>query len=264
MRILQLSDLHLEFEDFRPRAKADILMLNGDICVAEYLNKSPDSKYFALGQRFRSFFEYARNRYQHVLYIAGNHEHYTGRFDRTVQTLRREFPEILILDNDYVDIGDYRFIGSTLWTDLNKQNPLTMVMIKDYMADYKIINKKDGNTYRKLIPQDTIREHYISKLTISNKCMDHDNIIVMSHHAPSHLSIDEAFKDEFHGNGGYYSDLSEFILDRPQIKLWTHGHMHSSKDYYIGNTRVVCNPRGYVGKYGPENNKFDEEKIIIL
>ena len=48
-------------------------------------------------------------------------------------------------------------------------------------------------------------------------------------------------------NGAYYSDLSEFILDRPCIKLWVHGHMHDTFDYMIGSTRVVCNPRGYAG-----------------
>ena len=48
-------------------------------------------------------------------------------------------------------------------------------------------------------------------------------------------------------NGGYMTELSEFILDNPEIKLWTHGHTHSSHDYQIGNTRIVCNPRGYAG-----------------
>jgi hypothetical protein len=35
-------------------------------------------------------------------------------------------------------------------------------------------------------------------------------------------------------------------MDRPQIKLWTHGHTHELFDYMIGDTRVVCNPRGYI------------------
>jgi hypothetical protein len=47
-------------------------------------------------------------------------------------------------------------------------------------------------------------------------------------------------------NGAYSSSLDEFILDHPQIKLWTHGHTHEDFDYMIGSTRVVCNPRGYV------------------
>jgi hypothetical protein len=41
--------------------------------------------------------------------------------------------------------------------------------------------------------------------------------------------------------------LSEFILDHPKIKLWTHGHTHHSFDYVIGETRIVANPRGYIG-----------------
>ena len=47
-------------------------------------------------------------------------------------------------------------------------------------------------------------------------------------------------------NGAYSSELSEFILDHPEIKLWTHGHTHEDFDYMIGSTRVVCNPRGYI------------------
>ena len=55
-------------------------------------------------------------------------------------------------------------------------------------------------------------------------------------------------------NGGYHSDLSEFILDNPQIKLWTHGHTHEDFDYMIGSTRVVCNPRGYINYESRANN----------
>jgi hypothetical protein len=47
-------------------------------------------------------------------------------------------------------------------------------------------------------------------------------------------------------NGGYSSDLDEFIENHPEIKLWTHGHTHHPFDYVIGETRIVCNPRGYI------------------
>jgi hypothetical protein len=48
-------------------------------------------------------------------------------------------------------------------------------------------------------------------------------------------------------NGGYSSSLDFFIESHPQIKLWTHGHTHETFDYVVGETRVVCNPRGYIG-----------------
>jgi hypothetical protein len=41
--------------------------------------------------------------------------------------------------------------------------------------------------------------------------------------------------------------LDDFIESRPQIRLWLHGHTHHNFNYWIGETRVVCNPRGYVG-----------------
>ena len=43
-----------------------------------------------------------------------------------------------------------------------------------------------------------------------------------------------------------FRSLSEFILDHPEIKLWTHGHTHEDFDYMIGSTRIICNPRGYI------------------
>ena len=61
-------------------------------------------------------------------------------------------------------------------------------------------------------------------------------------------------------NGGYSSDLSQFILDNPQIKLWTHGHTHETFDYVIGETRIVCNPRGYIGY----ENRADEFKLKTI
>jgi hypothetical protein len=70
------------------------------------------------------------------------------------------------------------------------------------------------------------------------------------------MSIDPTYKDDHHMNGAYYSDLSELILDNPQIKTWVHGHMHNQSDYMIGDTRVVTNPRGYMG-YETIANTFD-------
>jgi hypothetical protein len=61
-------------------------------------------------------------------------------------------------------------------------------------------------------------------------------------------------------NGAYSSDCTDFIMDRPQIKLWTHGHTHHPFDYMVGETRIVCNPRGYEG-YEPESG-WDVTKVV--
>ena len=57
-------------------------------------------------------------------------------------------------------------------------------------------------------------------------------------------------------NGAYSSDLSEFILDHPEIKVWTHGHTHDNFDYIVGECRIICNPRGYKG-YEQQAENFD-------
>jgi hypothetical protein len=69
--------------------------------------------------------------------------------------------------------------------------------------------------------------------------------VVVGHHSPSRSSTHPQYADQSMVNGAYSSDLSEFILDHPQIKVWTHGHTHDVFDYMIGGTRILCNPRGY-------------------
>jgi hypothetical protein len=70
--------------------------------------------------------------------------------------------------------------------------------------------------------------------------------VVVGHHSPSRLSTHPKYQDQFIMNGGYSSELDDFILDHPQIKLWTHGHTHEDFDYQIGSCRILCNPRGYI------------------
>ena len=114
------------------------------------------------------------------------------------------------------------------------------------MMDYRSI-RKEFEGYTLLKPADTARRHqqtldYI-RTVVEGK--QDEKFVVVGHHSPSFASVNEIYKDEYLMNGGYHSELSEFILDRPQIKLWTHGHTHHPFDYMIGDTRVVCNPRGY-------------------
>lgn len=259
MRVLQMSDLHLEFEDFRPTEDADMLMLNGDICVADILNRTEDSKYFYQKERFLDFFEYCRNKYQYVLYIPGNHESYSGTINNTSSILKNKLEGITVLDDEWVDIEGIRFFGTTLWTDCNHKNPLTEYYLKGYMSDFKIIKYKDGTIYRKLIPSDTADFHARALRRIINNIRSAERVVIMSHHAPSRMSIHGSYSDSMYeqSNFGYYSDLDNFILDNPQIELWTHGHMHNSFDYNIGNTRIVCNPKGYKDENAQGFNRFN-------
>ena len=259
MRINIASDIHLEFGpiEIKNTEGADALILSGDICVAVQLtHKSVDED--KRSRAIHDFFEMCCNEYDDVIYIVGNHEHYNGDFQRTIPHLKEHLchlDNLHILDKETITINDVTFIGGTLWTDMNKEDPSTLYSMKGMMNDFiKIYNGEidtRGKPYKvikPLTPDDVVVDHkqmleYI-RIIIEGKY--DQKFVVVGHHAPSKLSTNPRYQDDYLMNGAYSSDLSEFILDHPQIKMWTHGHMHDPFDYLMGSTRVVCNPRGYV------------------
>ncbi len=48
-------------------------------------------------------------------------------------------------------------------------------------------------------------------------------------------------------NAAYASHMDDFVAGS-QAALWVHGHVHRRQDYWIGQTCVICNPRGYPGE----------------
>jgi Icc-related predicted phosphoesterase len=205
-----------------------------------------------------------------VIYVAGNHEHYHGDYAETFTILRNflgHIPNLHILDKEHVTLGDVTFIGGTLWTDMNAQDPVTLAHIAGMMNDFRIIENstemvsyktfdvnEEGTqipTFRKrparFTPQDAVQDHKKMLQYINVTSEPLGKYVVVGHHAPSKASTHPRYKDEVLMNGAYSSRLDQFILDNPQIKLWTHGHTHEDFDYMIGTTRVVCNPRGYDG-----------------
>lgn len=265
MKIALCSDLHLEFSDIvlKNEEKADVLILSGDIMVATDLHDhSEESTKVAISidslsrrqetaVRFRNFLKNCSLEFPRVIYVAGNHEFYHGKFPDAYDWLKLEcdkLPNVTFLEMDTVTIDDITFIGGTLWTDMNKQDPVTMQVIEQMMNDFRIIRNSERN-YARFSSRDAVTRH-VKTLRFIKETVEQDvtkKYVVVGHHTPSPLSIHPKYKDDHLMNGGYTSDLSEFILDHPAIKLWTHGHTHEQFDYMLGSTRVVCNPRGYHG-----------------
>jgi hypothetical protein len=261
MKIALASDVHLEFGDleFDNTDNADVLILGGDICVgADMTQRDP---YNTMGEEYRSnrfhaFFQRCCDRFPHVIFIVGNHEHYNGDFVKTIP----HFKDVLgyltnlhILEKEIWVLDDVTFIGGTLWTDMNRRDTRTLHEISRMMNDFRCVNNS-----AKLADQ----RGWNGRFSTTDAADDHDamleyirlmiegkldqKFVVVGHHAPSRLSTHPRYAHEAIMNGGYSSELDNFILDHPQIKLWTHGHTHEDFDYCIGSTRILCNPRGYV------------------
>lgn len=284
MKLKLVSDLHLEFADLNIQNNhgCDVLILAGDIMVSQDLHDHPQplggmwefNELAGLGERqrkaqsFRDFLKRVSFQFPHVIYVAGNHEFYHGKFYNGLDYLRSEcgqYSNIYFLENETKTIDGVVFVGATLWTDMNRGDPITMHAIKDMINDYRTI-RNDLRNYAKLSPTDTVIRHKKSLEYFRETVDQHpnDRCVVVGHHAPSHLSTDPRYESEFIMNGAYRSDLSDFILDRPQIKLWCHGHMHNASDYMIGGTRIVCNPRGYQSPGYSEQTGWNPELIIEI
>ena len=266
MKLAITSDVHLEFGDldFANDNNADVLILGGDIFIAEdlnYLEPVPindvimPSRMALRAQRSYDFVRRCCERFPQVILIMGNHEHYHGDFAESTWLIRKtfaEFENLHFLDNQFTVIDDVVFFGGTLWTDMNGEDPVTMQQIRFMMNDYQSVRnttKREGFYTKKFLPEDSVQDHqkFLTELKKVLAVYPTQKTVVVGHHAPSKASTHPRYKHETVMNGAYSTNLDEFILDNPNIKLWTHGHTHEDFDYRIGSTRVVCNPRGYDG-----------------
>jgi Icc-related predicted phosphoesterase len=282
MKIALASDIHLEFADLilKNEENADVLILSGDICTAKVFKHKPKERAMV-----KDFFKRCSFQFPHVVYIMGNHEHYDFDIAKTYDRLKAELadlPNIHLLEKETWDHNGITFVGGTLWTDMNKNDSLTLWHCGQRMNDFQLITNSNRKTHHKNVVYaknsengSSLRDangelviervdHYekSSRWSAEDSVEDHKKMldyiriatedktkqyVVVTHHAPTSISIAEWYKHDTLMNGAFASDLSEFIMDRPQIKMWTHGHMHNVSDYMVGDTRVVCNPRGYVG-----------------
>jgi len=283
MKIAVCSDLHLEFGDLNLTndENADVLILGGDIFVAEDVKNfstidnqimAATPSMLARGERYYNFLKRCSERFPKVILIMGNHEHYHGDYALTanvISTLVGEFSNMHFLDKEWRIINGVLFYGGTLWTDMNGEDPKTLREIAYMMNDYRGVrnsarkvqykvpsldeNNPDGWNYKErdanFTPEDSVVDHRAFLKGLDEVLALHPDLptVVVGHHAPSKASTHPRYKNEFLTNGAYSTNLDNFILDRRQIKLWTHGHTHEDFDYMIGTTRIVCNPRGYDG-----------------
>ena len=292
MKIALASDLHLEFGPITLNndENADVLVLAGDICVAAHFKEAGPTYTKHLAKEYRQFFDHVCKEFPQVIYILGNHESYSGDVAHTYNILKHhlDYANLHILEKATWTYQDWTFVGGTLWTDMNREDPLTLMHVKSGMNDFREVKNsnrmvvrrvpvymenllytedgKNGGKYAKdetgaLIPngvkfkeeparwtpEDSVEDHKRMLDYIRIVTQDPGKYVVVGHHAPSGQSVADIYRHDTLMNGAFRSDLEEFVQDRPQIRLWVHGHMHNNSNYWIGETQVVCNPRGYAG-----------------
>ena len=251
MKLLVLSDLHVEFAPFVPApevvAAADVVVLAGDIHagaqVAAWARKSFADK--------------------PVVLISGNHELYDGHWVRTLDEMREAAlrHDVHFLENDSLSLGGLEFFGCTLWTDFAYfgiyQMRQAMNEARRYMADYRAI--KGCN------PEETFDRHRQSPAWLEQALArpgDASGRVVVTHHYPHKNSTAREYLSDL-CTAAFGSQLPETWFEK--MGLWIHGHTHSSCAYTVRQCQVVCNPRGYpMGKLRDryENPHFNPHLLL--
>jgi 3',5'-cyclic AMP phosphodiesterase CpdA len=192
---------------------------------------------------------------------------------------------ITVIEREATYVGDVRILGTTLWTDFECRPPtmsLKQAMYfsqngylpgdgnyrgeRDRMNDYKFTHQIDPDgRRRRFTPARSIEIHKESVAWLEAQlATPHDGpTLVMTHHAPSPKSLMPGWHNH---DWCYASDLESLMIGDGAPEVWLHGHIHRSRDYCVGETRVIANPRGYPTRQRGvmENPGWDPALVIDI
>ncbi len=268
MKIRVLSDLHLENDepDTIPHAEADLIVLAGDIHNQ------------ALGLRWAAeMFDPEVP----VVYVPGNHEYYDGEFgalEAAMHDAAHTTDNVHFLNERVLvdPAGRWRVLGTTLWADFalfgasEAGRAAAIAAATGVMLDFRGLiqlawpDRPDASA-RDFTPADSLALHARARAWLEAELAKPfaGQTIVVTHHAPHRLSLAPRYAHD-PVSAGFVSDLDALV--RAPVALWIHGHTHTSFDYTVNGTRVVCNPRGYrdlrTGIW--ENAAFGWDKVVEI
>lgn len=272
-----VSDLHLEFnKHFNKELKeADYLIIAGDFVPAGYLVESNKIDVIKVQRAARNFADKYFKQFKKVFFVPGNHDFYGIIYydlNKIYDDFFKEYKNFKILNNDIEIIDNFAIIGTPLWTDFKKGDPLVMFDVERSLNDYRYIGRcrmedvpylerKQYNhnfiTANFILQQHDLCVSYIDKLMQNNRDKD---VIIISHHLPSTECLNPEFKNNL--DHAFASDLDWIMEKNRNIKYWIHGHNHFNTDMMIYDTRVLSNQFGYPRE--AVNKEFRGDKVIEL
>lgn len=230
MKLKIASDLHLEFffdrgkrfieNVFDNSADADVLIIAGDIMTLDTVeNVHATLKLFC-------------DRYAQVVYVTGNHEHWGSSIIDGKKLLRNAavgLSNLTVLDTGRVaEIHGRRFLGGTMWFPRGR---VTQMFGHDW-SDFRFIQNSVATIHGE-------NDRFITFLEREMRAGD----IVITHHLPSYKSVAPQYDGQ--ASNAFFVHELDGLIKRVKPTLWVHGHTHTGCQYKIGDTLVVCNPRGY-------------------
>ena len=265
LRIQIASDLHIEyyesFDNVPPdiiKPRAPVLALLGDIGLA-------------FSDLLREFLFEQCNRFEQVLFLAGNHEFYnidglTHSMKEQADWMRQmcsKKTNLHFMEKDSLVIEGVVILGTTLWSNI----PDCMLKkaeksLNDYHRTYK---HRPGESPRKLRANETTDMYHLNigwiRSELAKARENGQKVVVLTHHTPSMGGTSHPRYDRSDISCCFSSDLRLLLEEEsPNLVAWACGHTHYNFDFLVGNVRVCSNQRGY--KFGP--SKAYREYGVVL
>jgi predicted phosphodiesterase len=279
VKIQIFSDLHADVNKIKPitiGADVDVVAVAGDI-----MEGAENS--FAM---LRTIVPEAVP----IIMTMGNHEYYhrfLGEELEFAMTIAPNFNIRLLENSSTVITNDTAdkvvFYGASLWTDYrlfgDHNVGAAMHAARHGMNDHRLISWK-RHPWQRFRPQEAALLHAQSRAFFAEALAtmptdDASPVVFLHHHAPAFGSVAPRYAADILTAAFASNMLAELLGetaaqknseagfdggDRPRPDLVIHGHVHNSADYYVGRTRVICNPHGY----GAENPGFNPSLIVEI
>jgi predicted phosphodiesterase len=230
MRVQVLSDLHFEFDRDGGEAFARGVPVAGDVVVL-----AGDVVPLRAVDEVRRILGWFCGRFPHVVFVPGNHEYYRTRpaeADALLAACARDWPNLHVLNPGIAVIAGIRFVGATLWFPAS----LDEAKYRGALNDFRLIEE--------FVPW--VHQTHAAHLAFLEASVRRGDVVV-THHLPHPGSVAPQFVGSVLNRFFVAGDAAP-CLERSGAALWIHGHTHVACDYRVGETRVVCNPRGYPGE----------------
>lgn len=250
-----ISDLHLEFGEpwTADDARGHVVVAAGDLGKGIH--------------GLRTVAEAAETR--PVIAVAGNHEFYgekypslLGKLCAEAERLNQNGHEVHFLERGVAYVAGVRFLGCTLWTDLELLgDPAGAAAAAGVgMNDYRYIRDSDDG-YRPITPFRLRAVCLESKQWLFGElAKPHDGpTVVVTHHPPVPECTRSCHRRQDRLAPAFLNNWKREVIDCG-ADLWVCGHTHCCCDFHVGRTRVVCNQRGYPH----ESLGWDPEKVIDI
>jgi hypothetical protein len=285
MRFGTISDLHIDIDNNAWR-DPPALDVDGLIVIGDTTNPMVRGMPW-IAETFASV--------PNIIWVAGNHCYYRGApgsgeentfYEEQTERAREMATRlgIIFLQNDVVEVGGVdgvggiRIAGATTWGDFSIL-PRGMTVRdamsqsqkgwyeggwrnyeKNYHNDFREIRFGGPGSKNRFTPSQMLALHRESKDFFERVLatpFDGDTVCI-SHMGPA-PSVEPGDHAWLYG----WSDLIPLMHGPLAPRYWLHGHVHKSLDYTIGDTRVICNPRGYPGPGGTRENPHFDPTLTI-